>query len=137
MDEVVKAFPLKAFAAQGNNVAARDILTEAGLRVTQQRIALTKLFCQDERHVSVDDIYGDLMRQGAPGSLGSVDRSLPGFSEVDLLRRVLICGSTDYFDTMLEYHHHFTTWTVTSCLTYHSMPFGQRITPRRPMATNW
>lgn len=93
---------------EGPAVGARAFLAEAGLRATQQRIALTNLlFGQGDRHVTAESLYDELVHCGAPGSISSVYRSLRGFSEIGLLRRVPIYGSAAYFDTQLEQHHHF------------------------------
>jgi Fur family iron response transcriptional regulator len=67
---------------------ARELLADTGLRVTRQRAALTSL------------------QAGAPGSISSVYRALKDFSEAGLLRKVPIYGSTAYFDTQLDHHHH-------------------------------
>jgi Fur family iron response transcriptional regulator len=87
---------------------ARDILAEAGLRPTRQRLALADLLFRGEpRHVSVDSLYDELSRRGAPGSLSCVYNSLRRFSDLGLLRRTPIYGETTYFDTQLDHHHHF------------------------------
>jgi Fur family iron response transcriptional regulator len=87
---------------------ASDILSNAGLRPTRQRLALAKLlFGERGRHVSVDSLYDELVRSGAPGSLSCVYNSLRRFSEIGLVRRVPVYGSTAYFDTRLNHHHHF------------------------------
>lgn len=86
---------------------ARELLADTGLRVTRQRAALTSLlFGKDGRHVSAEGLYAELVRAGAPGSISSVYRALKDFSEAGLLRKVPIYGSTAYFDTQLDHHHH-------------------------------
>lgn len=87
---------------------ARDLLAASGLKATRQRVALIELlFGQGGRHVSVESLHDELIRSGAPGSISSIYRSLKGFSEIGLLRRIPIYGSTAYFDTQLGHHHHF------------------------------
>lgn len=86
---------------------ASDILAKAGLRPTRQRLALADLlFRGGPRHVSVDCLYDELSRRGAPGSLSCVYSSLRRFSDLGLLRRTPIYGETTYFDTQLDHHHH-------------------------------
>lgn len=90
-----------------NASAIRDLLERAGLKLTRQRIALTGLmFGAEGRHVTAEQLYGELVQAGAPGSISSVYRALRDFSEAGLLRRVPIYGSTAYFDTQLSHHHH-------------------------------
>ncbi|WP_313196020.1 Fur family transcriptional regulator [Shinella zoogloeoides] len=91
-----------------NRDAARDLFAERGLRVTQPRVALAELlFGNGPRHVSAESLHEELVRSGAPGSLSSVYRTLNDLSCAGLLRRMPICGSTAWFDTQVEPHHHF------------------------------
>lgn len=93
---------------QKHKAPARQILNEAGLRVTRQRIALVEiLFEKAERHVTAESLYDELVRSGAPGSLSCVYNTLRRFSEIGLLKRVPIYGSAAYFDTRIVHHHHF------------------------------
>lgn len=89
-------------------IPARQMLNEAGLRVTRQRLALVGLlFGKGERHVTAEGLYRELARSGAPGSLSCVYNTLRRFSEIGLLRRVPIYGAAAYFDTRIGHHHHF------------------------------
>jgi Fur family transcriptional regulator, iron response regulator len=91
-----------------DDARARDVLAGAGLKATQQRVALTKLlFGRGARHVSAESLYDELVRSGAPGSISCVYNSLRRFSEIGLLKRVPIYGSTAFFDTQLDHHNHF------------------------------
>lgn len=55
---------------------ARDLLAEIGLRATKPRIALVELlYGKGFRHVSAESLYEELVRSGAPGSIGSVYRN--------------------------------------------------------------
>ncbi|MBM7329212.1 transcriptional repressor [Agrobacterium sp. S2] len=86
----------------------RGILANTGLRMTQQRLALMDLlFARGGRHVTAESLHEELVRSGAPGSISSVYRGLKDFSDMGLLRRVPIYGSTAWFDTELKHHHHF------------------------------
>lgn len=86
----------------------RGILANTGLRMTQQRLALMDLlFARGGRHVTAESLHEELVRLGAPGSISSVYRGLKDFSDMGLLRRVPIYGSTAWFDTELKHHHHF------------------------------
>ena len=94
--------------AQKQDAPARQILAEAGLRVTKQRVALVKLLLgKGQRHVTAESLYAELVRSGAPGSISCVYNSLRRFSEIGLVKRVPIYGSAAYFDTRIGHHHHF------------------------------
>lgn len=87
---------------------ARDLLAEACLRPSRQRLALTEhLFAAGGRHVSASDLHDELVRKGAPVSLCCVYSTLRRFSEIGLIRRVPVYGATAYFDTDTSHHHHF------------------------------
>lgn len=91
-----------------NQERARAILESAGLRPTRQRLALTELlFSLGGRHVSAESLFAEVTATGAPGSLSCVYNSLRRFHEVGLIRRVPIYGSTTYYDTQIDDHHHF------------------------------
>lgn len=88
--------------------AVRSLLADTGLRVTRQRTALSALLFRDAgRHVTAEGLYDELVRAGAPGSMSCVYRALKDFSEAGLLKRVPVYGSTAYFDTQRDHHHHF------------------------------
>lgn len=84
------------------------LLANTGLRMTQQRLALMDLlFARDGRQVTAESLYEELVRSGALASISSVYRGLRDFSDMGLLQRVPIYGSTAWFDTELRHHHHF------------------------------
>lgn len=88
--------------------AAGEVFDQRRIRVTQPRLALAQLlFGNGPRHVSAESLYSELVRSGAPGSLGSVYRSLKDLSGAGLVKRVPIYGSTAWFDTQIDPHHHF------------------------------
>lgn len=103
----IRSETLNGAVAIGDAATARELLSDTRFRVTRQRAALTNLlFGRDGRHVSAEGLYAELVQAGAPGSISSVYRALKDFSEAGLLRRVPIYGSTAYFDTQLDHHHH-------------------------------
>lgn len=82
---------------QRGGLALRDILSDAGLRVARQRLALMELlFGRGGRHVSAESLHGELIRSGARGSISCVDRGLKGFGEIGLLKRAPSYGSTTW-----------------------------------------
>lgn len=109
---------------------ARDLLAVTGLRATQQRLALTTLlFDRGDRHVSVETLHDELVRAGAPGSISSIYRGLRDFSDMGLLRRIPVYGSTTWYDTQTGHHHHFYAVdedrlmdVPANCITVHDLP---------------
>ncbi len=83
-------------------------LRQAGLRPTQQRMALTKLLFDDgDRHVTAEDLRDDAARAGVSVSLATIYNTLHQFTAAGLLREVMVTSEKSYFDTNVTPHHHF------------------------------
>jgi Fur family iron response transcriptional regulator len=85
-----------------------DLLREAGLRPTQQRMSLARLlFLRGNRHVSAEVLHEEAIRARMPVSLATVYNTLNQFHQSGLLREVAVDGTRTYFDTNVSDHHHF------------------------------
>ncbi len=85
-----------------------DRLREAGLRPTRQRMALCKLlFEKGDCHVSAENLHAEAKSAGIKVSLATVYNTLHQFTDVGLLRQVVVDNSRSYFDTNVTDHHHF------------------------------
>lgn len=83
-------------------------LKAAGLRPTRQRLALAKLlFAAGDRHITAEQLHGEAVSAEVPVSLATVYNSLHQFTEVGLLREVVVAPGRSYFDTNVSDHHHF------------------------------
>jgi Fur family transcriptional regulator, iron response regulator len=83
-------------------------LRHAGLRPTQQRVALaTLLFGQGDRHVCAEDLHAEAVQAKVPVSLATVYNTLNQFKSAGLLRELAIEGDRSYFDTNTSNHFHF------------------------------
>ena len=83
-------------------------LKQAGLRPTRQRIALAKLLFETEnRHVTAEDLHAEARAAGVSVSLATIYNSLHQFTEVGLMREVVVEAGRSYFDTNTGDHHHF------------------------------
>jgi Fur family transcriptional regulator, iron response regulator len=83
-------------------------LRHAGLRPTQQRVALaTLLFGQGDRHVCAEDLHAEAVDSKVPVSLATVYNTLNQFKSAGLLRELAIEGDRSYFDTNTSNHFHF------------------------------
>lgn len=89
----------------------RDVVTllrEAGLRPTEQRIALgSVLFAKGNRHITADLLHREATGANAPVSLATVYNTLRQLADAGLLRRVAVDRGIKYFDTNTSHHHHF------------------------------
>ena len=85
-----------------------DLLRQAGLRPTRQRLMLGEfLFAKGGRHVTADMIYTEAAAANMPISRATVYNTLNQFTEAGLLRQIGVDGSKSFFDTNPTTHHHF------------------------------
>ncbi|CTQ56980.1 Ferric uptake regulation protein [Roseibium album] len=85
-----------------------DMLRNAGLRPTRQRVSLAELlYSRGDRHISAELLHEEAVAAAVPVSLATVYNTLHQFTEAGLLREVAIDGNKTYFDTRVSEHHHF------------------------------
>ncbi|MDA9432675.1 Fur family transcriptional regulator Irr [Bradyrhizobium sp. CCBAU 51627] len=85
-----------------------QMLVDAGLRPTRQRLALGKLlFLRGHRHVTAESLYDEAVAANAYLSLATVYNTLNQFTEAGLLRRIAADGIKSFFDTDTSVHPHF------------------------------
>lgn len=83
-------------------------LQSAGLRPTQQRMALARvLFEGGDRHVTAEQLHSEVQAARRPVSLATVYNTLNQFTRAGLLREVVVGAGRSYFDTNVANHHHF------------------------------
>jgi len=83
-------------------------LRGAKLRPTRQRVELVGLlFRAGDRHVTAESLHAEAARAGVHVSLATVYNTLHHFTEVGLLRQVVVDASRTYFDTNSGDHQHF------------------------------
>ncbi len=98
----------KISALEGPMSFSVETLREAGLRPTRQRISLAKLlFDGVDRHVTAEALHAEAQAAGIRVSLATIYNTLHQFTEVGLLRQVVVDGARTYFDTNIDDHHHF------------------------------
>ncbi len=99
------------FEANEKNLIWRgclDLLRQAGLRPTHQRLLLgSLLFSRGGRHVTAGMLHDEVTAAGIHLSLATVYNTLNQFTGAGLLRQIGIDGSKSYFDTNPTGHHHF------------------------------
>jgi Fur family iron response transcriptional regulator len=83
-------------------------LRSAGLRPTRQRLALAKLLFENgDRHLTAESLHGEALSAKVIVSLATVYNTLHQFTEMGLLREVVVNPGRSYFDTNTSEHHHF------------------------------
>jgi Fur family iron response transcriptional regulator len=85
------------------------MIQDAGLRPTRQRLLLSKLLFErgEDWHVTAEALHEDVLKNGAKVSLATVYNTLHQFTDVGLLRQIVIGSGKTYFDTNTDDHHHF------------------------------
>ncbi len=107
------ASPLRSSHALGNedersSTSIEQIVREAGLRPTRQRMALARLlFAKGDRHLSAEELHEEALAAGVAVSLATVYNALHQFTDAGLLRILAVEGARTYFDTNTSDHHHF------------------------------
>ena len=85
-----------------------DMLRQAGLKPTRQRVALARLlFAGAHRHVTPEVFYNEARMAGADVSLATVYNALHQFRDAGLVREVKLESERRWFDTNAGSHHHF------------------------------
>jgi Fur family iron response transcriptional regulator len=85
-----------------------DLLRQAGLRPTHQRVMLgSLLFANGGRHVTAAMLHAEATAAGIQLSRATVYNTLNQLTDACLLRQIGIDGSKSYFDTNPTGHHHF------------------------------
>jgi Fur family transcriptional regulator, iron response regulator len=83
-------------------------LRAAGLRPTQQRVALAKLlYGSGDRHICAEELHAEASQIKVQVSLATVYNTLNQLKSVGLLREIAIEGERTYFDTNTSNHFHF------------------------------
>ena len=86
---------------------ALDLLRNAGLRPTRQRLALAKLlFDGHDRHITAEILHGEALDANVRVSLATVYNTLHQFNEAGLLREIVVDSGRSYYDTNVSNHHH-------------------------------
>jgi Fur family iron response transcriptional regulator len=88
--------------------ACKELLREAGLRPTRQRLLLGWiLFAKGDRHVTAEMVFEEALNAKLPISLATVYNTLNQFTQAGLMREISAAGPKAFFDTNPSAHHHF------------------------------
>ncbi len=89
-------------------VSVPELLKQAGLRPTRQRLSLAGLlFDGQDRHVTAEQLHAEAQTASIKVSLATIYNTLHQFTEAGLLREVVVESGRSYFDTNTTDHHHF------------------------------
>jgi Fur family peroxide stress response transcriptional regulator len=84
----------------------RDQISEKGLKVTPQRIAIYKALLDLEDHPTAEMVKKHVSKENPNISLGTVYKTLEVFVEKNLITKVKTEDDKMRYDPVLEEHHH-------------------------------
>lgn len=84
-----------------------EMLREAGLRPTRQRLGLARLMFQGGPHFSAEMLHREAKQEGVKVSLATVYNTLHQFEKAGLIREIVVDSGRSYFDTITSDHNHF------------------------------
>ncbi len=73
---------------------ARNLLREAGLKITRQRERILEIFVQTDARLTADDLYLKLREQGEDLGLSTIYRTLSSLADHQILERTELPGDT-------------------------------------------
>lgn len=87
--------------------ALEQKLRRAGLKPTSKRLGIAGLlFDGPNKHVTAEDVMEIARRNRLRVSQATIYNTLNQFCAAGLLRRIVLDGSSSYFDTNTAEHHH-------------------------------
>lgn len=88
----------------------REALRSAGLRVTDQRLAILRLLYSSAVHLTAEDLHRQLQEQGKSTGLATVYRNLAKLSEADIVESHYLGPDhhKEHFEMVVDQvHFHF------------------------------
>lgn len=82
-------------------------LREHGINPTAQRVDIARLIVGHKTHLTAEDVFRAVNRDGAHVSKATVYNTLGVFAEKGLIREVVIDPSRVVYDSNTAPHHHF------------------------------
>jgi Fur family peroxide stress response transcriptional regulator len=84
----------------------REILTDNGLKVTPQRVAVYEAISKMNSHPNADAIIESIKKKYPNIAVGTVYNTLETFAEKGIIRRIKTNGDVMRYDAVLHRHHH-------------------------------
>ena len=82
-------------------------LSVNGVRPTKQRMILAKLlFEKGKRHVSAEELYGEVKKEDRKISLATIYNTLRHFTNIGLIREIVVDQNKSLYCTNNESHYH-------------------------------
>ena len=89
-----------------NATGAKNILEGAGLKVTQQRIAVLMLMQNRKDHPTAETVYSDIQKTNPGITLATVYKILDIFATFGIINRVMTQEGVKRYDPVAQSHGH-------------------------------
>ena len=89
-----------------NSKEFSKILSEKGLKVTIQRIAVYEALCKERIHPTAENLISKITKKYPSISAGTVYKTLDTFVEHKIIKRVKTDSDVMRYDNVLDRHHH-------------------------------
>ena len=98
---------IKIFDPLSNFNKAIKTLENNNIRPTKQRIVLAKLlFEKGARHISAEELYDEVKNDDRKISLATIYNTLKQFSQIGLIREIVVDQNKSLYCTNNESHYH-------------------------------
>ncbi|MCO5265463.1 MAG: transcriptional repressor [Lentimicrobium sp.] len=81
-------------------------LSDAGLKITPQRVAVMKTLLEQSNHPTADELFNEISKDLPGLSPTTIYNTLDTFVEKGLIRRVKTDADVMRYDAVTEHHHH-------------------------------
>lgn len=89
-----------------NHLYPLEILQQAGLRPTTQRVAILQFMIDEKRHWTADELFHQMRGSLPTLSLATVYNTLKAFVESGVLKELTFGDAASRFDLNVSPHHH-------------------------------
>jgi Fe2+ or Zn2+ uptake regulation protein len=83
------------------------ILKEKKIKITPQRIGVLDILTRENKHLTVEQIYGKMKDKFPAVSLATIYSILELYSKQDIISQVRITSERSCYEARTESHHHF------------------------------
>lgn len=87
--------------------AFNDLLREAGLKITQQRLVIYRALQESSGHLTAEQVHQNVGRDNPTLSLSTVYSTLETLVGIGAIAEITMDGGTKLFDRTTSPHHHF------------------------------
>jgi Fur family transcriptional regulator, peroxide stress response regulator len=84
----------------------RDILSENGLKVTPQRVAVYEAISKMHNHPNAENVIDFIKRKYPNIAIGTVYNTLETFAQKGIINRIKTNGDVMRYDAVRQRHHH-------------------------------